>query len=1093
MKNTIKRYVAIVLTLLLCLAAMPSNIFADDSKVIYVATNGSDQNAGTIDSPLATLEAAKLKARGMDKSKDDPVTIVLRGGYYRLKRGFVLDERDNYTVYKAYEGEQPIITLAGNLPKEGWKPVTDQTILNRLPEIARENIKTINLPNYGITSFGPWGKTYWPRMSVSYGKKEAVRPFSGDGGQGMLIVNGEMQDLSRWPNEHYDFIGKVYEAPYAKTYKFEVDSDRIKNWLTADQAYIHGFLTNDYGDTSAKIIEYDLENSAVVVDAQGNQNYRYSINNLLEEIDVPGEFFLDRNSGDMYFFENPEHPIEDASFLYSTDPVIELNETSFITLDGLTIEGTTTFGVYLSLNCSDNLITNCEIRNTSGYGVDIHGFRNGVTNCYVHHCGNGGVDISNQGCNITGFWGIIPQYNYITHNHIQDASMLSHNYAPPIKAHGNGNTISYNRIHDEEQAALNWHGVGNKIMYNDVYDCCREGADAGVFYDWPGFTSTGNVLSNNFIHSSYGPEYLVNANGERRYFTAAIYTDNCIVGNTFENNIMYDVHQNWNLHNTRSSTIRNNLTVKADYNHFPNAYNSSKLPKMLEHRDNMLKIFAGEMSYEGTVYKTVYQDYEKFYDPEDPEWDKYPWFKTFAVDDPFLPKYNIFERNIAFETKEGKELNEVVALYSTVRNNYVTNEPMPNFRDPKTGKYTIDYDLINQYIEGFEEIDMSEIGTGEHDLATGDFYVCYPWNNATNVDASTLTFHWEKSKGANLYRVMVAYDPEFKDMIYDDVTKEAYLELPTLRYGKKTYYWKVQAQSTSPSYSTYTWNVGGTRKFTTAMYEDCDTAKIEAAIAEAKELINTVPVGDVEGGITQDRVAALESKLASAEKAVKELKSQRHVDKAAESLSNEIITFNNSRNVAYVDFGHMITDIDNWKANVTVDFQLDSNGVMTIPKPSTDNFAIGYYGKIIQNFEVLKFKMKLGLCQENWQVLQLRSSGPTAKVPWEATNSSYALLFETQANGGIELQRFLIGGKILEFKSYNDIPGFDVTGWTDYEVGCLQEGENPRFYLKINGVEVFDHVVIDRDNHIKEPAYFGLTLMAGSGEIQLAGIDVEVE
>lgn len=1090
MKNTIKRYVAIVLTLLLCIGAMPSNIFADDSKTIYVSVKGSDNNAGTIDSPLGTLEGARNKARSIEKSKDDPVTIIVRGGTYRLKKSLELTEEDNYTVYKAFEGEKPIITLAADLPKEAWKTVTDEAILARLPEVARGQTKYINLPNQGITSYGPWGVNYWPRMSASFGSKE--ENFSGVAGQGMLIVNGEMQDLSRWPNEHYDFIGKVLEPPYSGVYRYEVDADRIKNWATADQAYIHGFFTNDYGDGSANIIAYDVENGAIVVDKTANQGFRYSINNLLEEIDVPGEFYLDRNSGNMYFFENPEHPIEDASFLFDTNPVIKLDG-SFVTLDGLTVEGSARFGVYMSMNATDNLVTNCEVRNISGYGVDIHGFRNGVTHCYIHHNGNGGVDISNRGAQTPGYWGITPEMNYVTHNHIQDASMLGHNYCPGIKAHGNGNIISNNRLHDFEQAAINWHGVGNTITYNDAYDSCREGGDAGVFYDWPGFTSTGNVLQYNFIHSCYGPEYLVNANGDRRYFMCAMYTDDCIVGNSLQNNLFYDVYQTWCLHNTRNSTIRNNLTVKADVANYNSSLNGSNLATMLRHRDNMLKIIAGEKTHIGTEYRNIWNDYLQNFDPNDPAWDKYPYIKTITTDDPMLPKYNLFEKNVVFEMKREAAIPDAVVKYSTIQDNYYTTDPMPNFRDPITGKYNIDYDLIDQHVEGFERFDISKFGTGEHDLATGDFHVAYPWNNATNVEASTLTLHWEKSKGANLYRVMVARDPEFKDMIYDDVTKEAYLEIPTLKYGKKTYYWKVQAQSTSPAYSTYTWNIGGTRKFTTKLYENCNTEKIEVAIAEAENIIATVPVGDMEGGSKQERMDTLKIKLAAAKKVAEEVKSQRHIDKACENLQNEIVSFHDNRNAQYVDFGPMIADVENWKSNYKVALEVNSKGVLTIPKPTTENLAVGYYGRKIQNYEILKFKMKLGLCQSNWQLLQIRSSGPTARVPWDTTNSSYALLFETQATSGVEFQRFISGGKVLDFLNYSKINNFDATGWNDYELGCLQEGENPRFILNINGTKVFDYVVTDKSSHIKDPQFFGITMMLGSGEVQLAGADVEVE
>ena len=85
---------------------------------LYVSPDGDDTNSGSLDEPLATLEAARDAIRRMKSAgllPADGVTVYLRGGVHRLRRMFDLAAQDSGSpgaeiVYRAFEDEQPIVS-----------------------------------------------------------------------------------------------------------------------------------------------------------------------------------------------------------------------------------------------------------------------------------------------------------------------------------------------------------------------------------------------------------------------------------------------------------------------------------------------------------------------------------------------------------------------------------------------------------------------------------------------------------------------------------------------------------------------------------------------------------------------------------------------------------------------------------------------------------------------------------------------------------------------------------------------------------------------------------------------------------------------
>jgi hypothetical protein len=257
---------------------------------------------------------------------------------------------------------------------------------------------------------------------------------------------------------------------------------------------------------------------------------RFYIENVLEELDEPGEWCWDSETGTLYFWP-PEGRAEDAEVTIPvTDRLIELRATTaspvrYLRFAGLTF--TQTLTLFPNPMALDPGYLDCNRPNSAGYAF----YMEGAEHCAVEHCcfdHVGGDAIRMHGYNsyneITcneivgaGAQGVCLAYldfwpyefppvwrgqednlrtlsarlpwavgNVITDNHIHHCGVID-NFGAGIHIHGlncNGNTISHNLIHDMPHHAIYFSmGFGsNSIEYNDVHTLCLVMADAGGIY-----------------------------------------------------------------------------------------------------------------------------------------------------------------------------------------------------------------------------------------------------------------------------------------------------------------------------------------------------------------------------------------------------------------------------------------------------------------------------------------------------------------------------------------------------------------------------------------------------------------------------------
>ncbi len=247
----------------------------------------------------------------------------------------------------------------------------------RLDPSAQGNVYAVNLAAHGITDYG----TLKPGGYLM----NTIAPME-------LFCNGRPMTLGRWPNAGQPFASTV-SAPSSNQITYS--GTRPSRWTQAQDVWLHGFWENTFADYHVPVTSIDTATQTITFQntpaqfspAAGHPYYAY---NLLEEIDQPGEYYIDRTAGILYFW--PPGPIAGLLLQVSMmEPsVVRFDGTEYVTLSDLNFE--VARGPLLMINAGDNIrVERCRFRNSGEYAVQILGSNNGLDQCEIVDCGEDGV------------------------------------------------------------------------------------------------------------------------------------------------------------------------------------------------------------------------------------------------------------------------------------------------------------------------------------------------------------------------------------------------------------------------------------------------------------------------------------------------------------------------------------------------------------------------------------------------------------------------------------------------------------------------------------------------------------------------------
>lgn len=537
----------IQIAIVVCLFILATGLTADTIKAqapkpadFYVAANGNDTWTGKLaapnpdktDGPFRTLECArdhvrKLKVAGFVTKTG--VTVMVRGGIYTLGQTFTLDAHDSGSLdapmlYRAYPGEKVILSGGPTIQPDVFKRVTDANVLVRLAPTTREHILQVDLRALGIKDLGSF--------PVKYRGAPAVPE---------LFFNNQRMTLARWPNEGWTTIAKII-APGSNPRTgdkgtsggiFEYSGDRPSRWNIDTGVWLHGYWCFDYHDEVIQVKDIDRKTRLITLAAPASYSVktgnpsarRYYALNLLEELDSPGEFFIDRATELLYFW--PPAPLANTPIVLSTlkAPLITMKDANDVALNGFVIDASLGNGIEV-IGGNRIRIEVCEVRNTREFGIKISGgTAHKIEACDIHDTGTGGIILSGGDRRI-----LSPANHEAFNNHIWRFSRLKLTGSNALLIQGVGNRVAHNLIHDAPHRAINIDGNDHIIEYNIVHHVCMETDDSGALSKGRNPSCRGNIIRYNFWHhigSSMG------------LGTAAIYFDDGDGGDTVFGNIFY--------------------------------------------------------------------------------------------------------------------------------------------------------------------------------------------------------------------------------------------------------------------------------------------------------------------------------------------------------------------------------------------------------------------------------------------------------------------------------------------------------------------------------------------------------------------------
>lgn len=663
---------------------------ADRDVDLYVAPNGDDGNPGTKEKPFASLERARdaIRRRRQSGASQVPITVWIRGGEYVRSETFQLQLENSGTseapvAYRAFGTERVHLVGGRRLLPAWFQRLTDRAVRARLETQVRDRVLALDLKSRGITNYGELG-------SLAGGMK--------------LFFNGRRLPLARWPNDGWALarsartlgVGADAAAELAnerklgQTLAFQYDGDPPNHWSSLECVWLRGYWQQEYQYDGWNPAGFDRDARRIGLNWQAPAHLqtwrRFFAANVLEEIDQPGEWYLDRKTGFLYLY--PPAGFDDGRLLASMlqEAMIALDNTSHITIQGLTLEAMRGAAVVVH-GGTHNLIAGCVIRNASQGVILANGTNNGVAGCDLYDLDSMGIRMSG-GDRRT----LSPAAHYAENNHIHHYARLLKTWHPGIKVQGVGMRVAHNRIHDAPQYAISYEGNDHVFEYNDMHDLCLEMSDVGVIGTGTDWTYRGNVIRYNYIHDI----------PERPYpGVIGVYFDNCASSARVFGNVFCNMTKPVMIGGGRDHVIENNIFIDCT------------IPVYMDNRG----LRWGHFRPGGPMYETLDSvPYRKA-----PWSTRYPDLARIMDELPQAPLGNVLVRNVSYRSgwQDPEKAcratfgSNIDRKYMIIKDNYVTNDD-PGFVDARNGNFELRGDsIIFQKIPMFVKIPFGKIGLYE--------------------------------------------------------------------------------------------------------------------------------------------------------------------------------------------------------------------------------------------------------------------------------------------------------------------------------------------------------------------------------------------
>lgn len=372
---------------------------APAASSVHVAPHGRDTGDGSAAQPFATLARAQTAVRELKKTASDAITIELAAGTYHLAAPLRLTAEDSGRpgapiTWTAAPGA--VVRLTGSIVlPPAWRPWRGGILATTVPAGLVFDQLFVNGTR---------------QVRARFPNLDPANPLRG-GPSYTSVTDGSNQRPDTWVS--YD------PATF---------SPRV--WLNPTAGILHGFQSHNWGNMQYRLAGVDRERNRLLLGTGGWQLQRAQglgrardaaspiyLENLLEELDAPGEWFLQTETRTLYWLPpvgvDPAVARLEAVILKN---LIEVRGTAAAPVRHLTIRGLTftqsglTFmepyepvsrgdwaihrGGALFLEGTEDLaIEDCDFDHVGGNAVFLSNYhrRGAVRGCRFFHTGDSAV------------------------------------------------------------------------------------------------------------------------------------------------------------------------------------------------------------------------------------------------------------------------------------------------------------------------------------------------------------------------------------------------------------------------------------------------------------------------------------------------------------------------------------------------------------------------------------------------------------------------------------------------------------------------------------------------------------------------------
>lgn len=522
-----------------------------DGQKIFVSTVGDDSGDGSEEEPLRTLEKAIDVANEMREDSDKLIEILLREGTYSVTNTIKIinsQKDDSLLKISAYQDEKVTINAGVDIPLSAMN-IADSDFTNAIIDkpnagsVLQYNLKDAQIEDFGEISL---------RGHLISDEKEA---------QAELSLNGEVQKLAGWPNGEYTGLikptdsneyGKRTKSGIANGCSFKVNYDRPSQWSKPEQAWLSGTIGPNYEFDYYPVSRFDSEEKRVYLSRGALEKYYtepyYRFENVPEELDEPGEYYIDRQSGMLYFYPPEDAPKDSVLTITMSTPTLDVSgkapnsmfrieNSKNIVFENLIFKGGRGSAI-TGKNNSNIKFINCEINSFGENGIRFDASTDiTISDCKIHDVGQDGILFVSCG----NYQTLSPSNIVVSNNDIYNFARLERSYKTGIDFGYRcvGATAANNHIHNGPHAGMIFYGVNNDIYGNEFDNLVTEFSDMDALYcnnsNYP--WERGNKIHNNYFHD-IGKSSM---NGRHQINVRAIRTDNRGCGLNIYENLFYNI------------------------------------------------------------------------------------------------------------------------------------------------------------------------------------------------------------------------------------------------------------------------------------------------------------------------------------------------------------------------------------------------------------------------------------------------------------------------------------------------------------------------------------------------------------------------